>query len=295
MKKTTVHLQNSSNTLIRKSSVSSRLEKESNDQPNELAKVFRAQSNAGFRRPASIAVDPSRDGDKELQRIFGGVDPRDKTAENEDEVDTRPISFKQLKQAFAKEENSGSVSIPKYGSYPRRPDNSGSKFTVRRDSFSSSNGEPENAAPARINKPLPSVQEKRSFVAPAATNFRNGFQEQIRKTSRGTLMPVVKGFKSVVVNEDDEKRNRIAIGDISNGNHLPSQNGLRKTVNVNVEDTNGVPKPPTMPVITGVTLKTTNHNTNQRPKSMSAAEPDNRNQLLESIRNFGTDQLKRVS
>ena len=54
-----------------------------------------------------------------------------------------------------------------------------------------------------------------------------------------------------------------------------------------------VPKPPTMPIITGVTLKSVN----ARPKSsppMTQADP--RDQLLESIRNFGgREKLRSVS
>lgn len=90
-------------------------------------------------------------------------------------------------------------------------------------------------------------------------------------------IPVVKGFK-------------ISIADSKmNNNQTNNCNGLST-----VEDSNRhmqPPKPPTMPVITGVMFK----NANTRPKSMPI-QLNPRDMLLESIRNFGGhEKLKRTS
>ncbi|XP_011706665.1 PREDICTED: uncharacterized protein LOC105461857, partial [Wasmannia auropunctata] len=78
------------------------------------------------------------------------------------------------------------------------------------------------------------------------------------------LMPVVKGFK-------------ISTADSKTNNNQINHNGLSAVDSFkNVQP----PKPPTMPVITGVTLK----NANARPKSIQL---NPRDMLLESIRNFG--------
>ncbi|XP_011880619.1 PREDICTED: uncharacterized protein LOC105569073 isoform X2 [Vollenhovia emeryi] len=89
-------------------------------------------------------------------------------------------------------------------------------------------------------------------------------------------MPVVKGFKIPTVNST---RNNNPI----NHNGLSMVDGFNKNMQSS--------ELPTMPVITGVTLK----NANARPKSMPV-HLDPRDMLLESIRNFGgREKLKNTT
>lgn len=146
---------------------------------------------------------------------------------------------------------------------------------------------------------------------------QNAFQESSTVTPNGTQNIPVKKYTSVV-------------GINSQSNHFRFSNGQGRTNNVTSMRINGpmpvvkgfnvqssqiqskvttvtvkqnelildstkkdarIPKPPTMPVITGVTLKSAN----ARPKSMPV-NVDARDQLLESIRNFGgRDKLRSVS
>lgn len=82
-------------------------------------------------------------------------------------------------------------------------------------------------------------------------------------------MPVVKGFK-------------IPITDSKTNNNQVNRKELSTSENIQP------PKLPTIPVITGVTLKSAN----PKPKSVQL---DSRDTLLESIRNFRREKLKNVS
>lgn len=271
-------------------------------EPNEMTKTFIARTSAaGFKRPASIAVVEN------ISTFAQTMERKEETKMKEEEIDTRPINFKELKEAFGKDHKANSSAlqfVPKYGSLARRSETLTGRFAVRRDSTASSNGV-ESEVPGILNKAENSV-EKRNFVIPANRGIGVGLQQQenLRKTSRGMPMPVVKGFKLPATENEtqihQEKRPsfRVAIGDISNGNHAPNYARKNHTIQVNadtiIKNSTGIPKPPpTMPIITGVTLKSTS--ANSRPKS-AVVELDPRNQLLESIRGFGgKNQLRKVS
>ncbi|XP_046742324.1 mucin-5AC isoform X2 [Diprion similis] len=290
-------------------------------EPNELAKTLITRTTAsGFKRPASIAVFESSvmiSREKETPKrpeIVNGTGNRGESnksfAATESEVDTRPLSFKELKQAFAREKNGSVQPVPRFGSLGRRPDNSMSGTLVRRDNEAENQTSFRNGVNGQRVENKTVASEKKNFVTPATRGigvFQHDVLGTARRTSRGTLMPVVKGFKVVppeeepaALSQDKSHIHRVAIGDISNGNYVPAQNGLRKTVvqikgdSQSNNNSNNIPKPPpTMPVITGVTLKSTN--ANGRPKSMVVAA-DPRNDLLESIRGFGgSGQLRHVS
>ncbi|XP_048516006.1 uncharacterized protein LOC105684187 isoform X2 [Athalia rosae] len=277
----------------------------------------------------------------EEEKVVGAQGRLHNQTPEKDEIDSTPINFKQLKETFGKEQLTNSQSRPNYGTYGRpKSEYNTSGSAVRRDSnVVLSNGESEKVAPvsnystlqristigpARVmsgaentkvhEKPSSiSSQEKRNFVVSTNRLGYNQVSEAtgpggVRRTSRGNLMPVVKGFKVTTLegegaatlpnNKDKQPNNygRVAIGDISNGNYVATHNGLKKTVvQIRGDDfTNGIPKPPpTMPVITGVTLKSTNAN-NSRPKSIGG-QADPRSELLEAIKGFGgTSQLRRV-
>ncbi|XP_046594951.1 mucin-5AC isoform X1 [Neodiprion lecontei] len=305
---------------------SSRSEKESTvdnhdrKEPNELARTLITRTTAsGFKRPASIAVFESSvtiSGEKETQKrpeVVNGTGNQEESnkasAATESEVDTRPLSFKELKQAFAREQNGSVQPVPKFGSLGRRAENSISGTLVRRDNESENQTSFRNEVNGQRGENKTVASEKKNFVTPANRGtavFQHDVLGTARRTSRGTLMPVVKGFKvvpseeePVTLSQDKPHIHRVAIGDISNGNYVAAHNGLRKTVvqikgDNQISNSNNIPKPPpTMPVITGVTLKSTN--ANARPKSMIVAA-DPRNDLLESIRGFGgSGQLRHVS
>ena len=93
------------------------------------------------------------------------------------------------------------------------------------------------------------------------------------------LMPVVKGFKIQVNKPMSESV-------VDSSRAMPVVDVAKKSGSA------VPPPPPTMPVITGVTLK----NSTARPKSLPLSNKDPRDQLLESIRNFGgREKLRNLS
>ena len=146
---------------------------------------------------------------------------------------------------------------------------------------------------------------------------QNGFQDSNTVTSNGTQNVPIKKYTSVVGITSQNNHFRFSNGQVQKNNvtsmringPMPVVKGFNvqpsqiqsKVTTVTVKQTEVVvdsskidtriPKPPTMPVITGVTLKSAN----TRPKSMPV-NADSRDQLLESIRNFGgRDKLRSVS
>ncbi|XP_063987823.1 uncharacterized protein LOC135167983 isoform X2 [Diachasmimorpha longicaudata] len=184
-----------------------------------------------------------------------GVKEPSKIIPNEDDVkiDTRPVNFKELTQAF------GQVNLRSRSKYSQNSQN-------RHSDFFDSRQENDVKETVKISD-WPKVKRYTSVVGINPQMNSNGFKNEIMKNvpSKGNgIMPVVKGFK---------------VQDLQS--ELNSHNSMEKFT---------VPPPPNMPVITGVTLKSSK----PRPKSMNVCQ-EPRDQLLESIRNFGREKLKSVS
>ncbi|XP_036148189.1 LOW QUALITY PROTEIN: uncharacterized protein LOC105832213 [Monomorium pharaonis] len=215
--------------------------------------------------------------------------PREMLKSNENEVDTTPINFKELTKTFSQYPNfkqnpkysDGSSAIPgdvqsnemKKITNSSVKDNNHGWFTraTDQDKFSSKSQVQQNLRVRRFM----SVDVNR-------TNCNLGLQDKIpfrcnvnNAVKINLPMPVVKGFK-------------IPTSDLKTNNNEVNDNGLSTIDDFNKQS----PKPPTMPVITGVTLK----NTKTKPKSIPLVQLNPRDMLLESIRNFGgREKLKSIS
>ncbi|XP_023248557.1 uncharacterized protein LOC106638249 isoform X2 [Copidosoma floridanum] len=188
---------------------------------------------------------------------------------DEPSVDTSSVSFSELTKAFGQEVRMRpkppvTVRAPpqqRHSEYFERD----SVSTPRVNGFADSHVSVASFKHNRTNGPVPAVKRYTSVVG-ITNNNDNDMPSHQQQTSfrfmngqtKTTPAPVTKAF-----------------------------NGLEKN------NTSTVPKPPTMPIITGVTLKSVN----ARPKSsLAMTQQDPRDQLLESIRNFGgREKLKKAA
>ncbi|XP_014483723.1 PREDICTED: uncharacterized protein LOC106749118 isoform X2 [Dinoponera quadriceps] len=243
----------------------------------------------GFKKPSSsnrVLVDSDRRPEEdrpvvtavELKKSF--VEVREPSRNGESEIDTTPVNFKELTKTFGQHVN--------FKPKPKRA-NVNRHFSVdggqpeETDTGVKQNGHAKFARAENENLPYKGLtngtqpsSRLRKFTSVVGVNGQNFGQQNetvvLRSSSNNAKisqpMPVVKGFK-IPVNDAKTTSN----GQV-NQNGLSTVDGPRKNAQP--------PKPPTMPVITGVTLKSAS----ARPKSMPA-EADPRDMLLESIRNFG--------
>jgi len=255
---------------------------------------------SGFKVPTLNQINVSdsiRNEDKpvvmgvELKKVF---QPSKETSKNdENEIDTTPVNFRELTKTFGQHVNlkpkSKRTNINRQASYQEVPDETERIMNIKQNGHAkfpkaSNQNEPSFKVQSVMHDTRQNSRTKRftSIVGLNGTNQNLGSQNEISLRSnvnnsvKINPMPVVKGFKISAV---DPKMN----------NNQTNHNGLSTTDSFN----RGMqpPKLPTMPVITGVTLKSTN----VRPKSMPI-QYDSRDMLLESIRNFGgREKLKRVS
>jgi len=211
-----------------------------------------------------------------------------------DEIDTTPMNFKELTKTFGQYANFKQKS--KHINFNKSSVDHRNAHLNEIERITNSNVKENNHARRATNQNnfslknqsethgvQQSSQVKRftSVMGVNGTNQNLGLQNEmpLRCNINNTIkinppMPVVKGFK--ISTADSKNNNQI------NHNGLSTIDGFNKNVQS--------PKP-TMPVITGVTLK----NVNAKPKSMPI-QLDSRDMLLESIRNFGgREKLKSVS
>ncbi|XP_031789631.1 uncharacterized protein LOC100123943 isoform X3 [Nasonia vitripennis] len=206
-------------------------------------------------------------------------------AERDDEsrVDTTSVNFRELTKAFGQD-----VRL--------RP-----KPPVRN---------PHNRLSEYLERPKPEViaSKQNGFAEPHVTTTT--FNHNLRNTNGP--VPPVKRYTSVVgitnnnntvnnnnVNHIGANNNNNKVHHANGASNFRFTNGSAPKPTVTTAATKGliqkekeytVPKPPTMPIITGVTLKSVN----ARPKSSPPmVQADPRDQLLESIRNFGGRQKLR--
>ncbi|KAH0550740.1 hypothetical protein KQX54_020667 [Cotesia glomerata] len=181
------------------------------------------------------------------------------TDDDDNKIDTRPVNFKELTQAFGKV-NLRSKNNSKYNSVNRYSDIFDGRSSVE----------------AANNK------------NPIKVSAANGPFKPPTVNSNG----LVKKYTSVV----DIDHHLNGQKKFNNNNTITKLNGpatAPKGFKVQANKISQVPPPPTMPIITGVTLKN-NNNCRARPLSMPVGK-DSRDQLLESIRCFGRDKLRNVS
>ncbi|CAL7942205.1 unnamed protein product [Xylocopa violacea] len=237
-------------------------------EPNELAKKLITHTTAsGFRKPVLNKINTSEPKTNNDKPVVTGVELKKGFHENkqdENVIDTTPVNFKELTKAFGQE-----VCLrpkPKRTSAVHRSNSQMENDSTKQNGHVNAdqgltNGYQDNTKPKRFTSIVGiQAQNQNNFT------FRNGIN-----VKGSQPMPVVKGFKITNTQIGGDK------------SHVAKEDPKEKTkVDDTKESFNGIqpPRPPTMPVITGVTLKSA------RPKSMPVqAEP--RDILLESIRNFG--------
>ncbi|XP_076651972.1 uncharacterized protein LOC143358595 isoform X6 [Halictus rubicundus] len=215
-------------------------------EPNELAKKLITHTTAtGFKKPVlnKVHVDP--------KPVVTGVELKKSSADSKQEdvvIDTTPVNFKELTKAFGQD-----VTLrpkPKRNILNRRSDlqlenNFPNCAKVNGSNDHLTNGSQDSLKPKRFTTVVGLQPHNQAPL-------RNGFN-----LKNDQSLPIVKGFK--ISNGDQNNHNK----------ELPRESSVPQP-----------PRPPTMPVITGVTLKSA------RPKSMPV-QVDSRDVLLESIRNFG--------
>lgn len=288
-----------------------KIDSTTNKNSDELARKLITHTTAsGFKKSSSNRVNVSdakrNETDRpvvtgvELKKTF--IEMKEAPKNGENEIDTTPMNFRELTKTFGQHVN--------FKPKPKRAAN------VNRHS-ADCNGvqldETERIADfvgakqnghAKFAKALSNPQSDFSFKCQPSTNgvqqnprakrFTsvvgvNGASQNVGSQNETLLrnnvnsatklnppIPIVKGFK-------------IPVTDFKSSNGQMNHNGLSSIDNATrcVQP----PKPPTMPVITGVTLKSAS----ARPKSMPV-QMDPRDMLLESIRNFGgRERLKSVS
>ncbi|XP_043288845.1 cordon-bleu protein-like 1 isoform X2 [Venturia canescens] len=226
-------------------------------------------------------------------------EPEKRELEDDVRIDTKPVNFRELSKTFGEE-----VCLrakPKRLVQNRHSDYYGTKPDIVQNLPINGQNSVWEAANKNALKHADSTKNHVGNGGTLATNqgtlrrYTSVVGIQSQNNNRGTegfetvpknyvtstkingLMPVVKGFK-------------ISTNEPKIVNSPPGENGvLNKDSTKNISN---VPPPPTMPVITGVTLK----NSSSRPKSVPICNVDPRDQLLESIRNFGgRDRLKSLN
>ncbi|KAG7212499.1 hypothetical protein KM043_012810 [Ampulex compressa] len=252
---------------------------------------------SGFKKPTeskvSVSELKSRVDDRpivtgvELKK--NAIEAEETSKSKESAIDTTPLNFKELTKAFGQDiclrpkpkrlsanrfsdcYNAQSESIQQITDINNKQNGYASSEKIRSQADIVSNNQTITNGDANKTK----LRKFTSIVGIHPSNQNYGEQNgdfSVKNTvnimKSNPLKPVAKGFKTA-----DAKLNGIQI----------SQNGLSSS-----ECPKKVPqppKPPTMPVITGVTLKSAS----ARPKSMPV-QIDPRDVLLESIRNFGGRQ-----
>lgn len=281
------------------------------DSEDELAKKLITHTTAsGFKKPAlnRIGFQESKNGGQieekpivtsvalkktHVERSDSRVEQhQQRDRDDDDRIDRKPVSFKELTKTFGEE-----VCLrtnPKRVLQNRHSDYYGTRSDVLQSFSSARNGQTgllESDAKNAKNHGASNGMQRDSAARPAVKRYTSvvGIQSQNNNgcaiengdtifkshpaTMKNGLMPVVKGFK-IQVGQTETKSNGVSVVENSKRN------------------SNVPPAPPTMPIITGVTLK----NSTARPKSMPVCNADPRDQLLESIRSFGgRDRLKNVN
>ncbi|KAK1123481.1 hypothetical protein K0M31_008188 [Melipona bicolor] len=250
-------------------------------EPNDLTKKLITHTTAtGFKKPVLNKVNSSEPKVTNDRPVVTGVELKKSFLENKQDdsaIDTTPVNFRELTKAFGQD-----VCIwakPKRASTILRSDSQLESDTNKQNGHNLdqclTNGH-QNNVPKRFTSVVGIQGQNQGNLT-----FKNG------TNAKGSQpLPFVKGFKISNAKIDGGQRLESHVNAMKEGSkEIVKEDGTKGLS----KESNGIPKPPTMPVITGVTLKSA------RPKSMPI-QIDQRDILLESIRNFGgRENLKSVS
>ncbi|KAK1123482.1 hypothetical protein K0M31_008188 [Melipona bicolor] len=241
-------------------------------EPNDLTKKLITHTTAtGFKKPVLNKVNSSEPKVTNDRPVVTGVELKKSFLENKQDdsaIDTTPVNFRELTKAFGQD-----VCIwakPKRASTILRSDSQLESDTNKQNGHNLdqclTNGH-QNNVPKRFTSVVGIQGQNQGNLT-----FKNG------TNAKGSQpLPFVKGFKISNAKIDGGQRLESHVNAMKEGSkEIVKEDGTKGLS----KESNGIPKPPTMPVITGVTLKSA------RPKSMPI-QIDQRDILLESIRNFG--------
>lgn len=255
------------------------------EEPDKLNKKFYSTNTvSGFKKPILNKINSSEPKVTNDKPVVTGVELKKNFVENKQDdnvIDTTPVNFKELTKAFGQDV----CHRPK----PKRSNTIQCSNSSLENDCNKHNG--HNSDQTLTNAYQNTIKPRKftSIVGiPAQSQgnnvmFRNGLNMK-----RNQPLPVMKNFNNqsdikIIEGQNHESQTQVLKQGSKEG---IKEDGIKRLPK---ESTNGTPKPPTMPVITGVTLKSA------RPKSMPA-QMDQRDILLESIRNFGgRENLKSVS
>lgn len=242
------------------------------NKPNDLVKKLITHTTAsGFKKSMPNNIIDTNLKVINDKPIVTGVELKKNSPENKQDnnvIDTTPVNFKELTKAFGQD-----VCLR---SKPKQPN------IIQRSEFQQNNCSMQNGHNLnQITNVYQSSLKPKSFTSIAVNPtqnqnnliFRNGIN-----LKGNQLMPVVKGFKFSNLKSEEDQDQKIQVHVIKKDTKIGVKGNDIKEFSK--ESSNDVSRSPTMPVITGVTLKSA------RPKSMPA-QIDQRDILLESIRNFG--------
>ncbi|KOC67950.1 Cordon-bleu protein-like 1 [Habropoda laboriosa] len=234
-------------------------------EPNELAKKLITHTTAsGFKKPVLNKINFLEAKTNSDKPVVTGVELKKSFLENKQVdsiVDTTPMNFKELTKAFGQD-----VCLrqkPKRTNAIQLENDSSKQNGYASPDQCLTNGYQEMSMSKRFTSIVGIQSQSQNNLT-----FRNG-----TNMKGGQPMPVVKNIKLRNAKIDGEQ------------NHMTKEDSTKEVSKESTQPT----RPPTMPVITGVTLKSS------RPKSMPP-QVNRRDILLESIRNFGgRENLKSVS
>ncbi|KAJ8687961.1 hypothetical protein QAD02_023756, partial [Eretmocerus hayati] len=228
---------------------------------------------------------------------------REVKKDDEPSVDTSSVSFKELTKAFG-QANVRMRPKPVLGPRPNvlhrhseyldRPKQSGFS-DLQSSTTSTSCGVNQKQI---LNGSTPSIKRYTSVVGinnninSSSNNSNNGISNNANKVEAGFRFSNPK-------NDVNDQYSNNNVNNVAQHTNFRFANGQPKVPTVPKSFSSGqkdrepvVPRPPTMPIITGVTLKSVSARSKSNPLLI---QQDPRDQLLESIRNFGgRDRLKKA-
>ncbi|XP_043466011.1 myb-like protein P isoform X2 [Leptopilina heterotoma] len=285
-----INTQEITSRTLPKNTINGFKEKETKSESNDFSKKAITQTTiTAFKKPTIINKMNYTDS-TEVKPIVTSVELKKLDKSENHEIETKSIKFEELSKTFGQEvrlrtKPKSSISQNRHSEYFGRNSEIVNNIVNAGNNNNNNNNKQNGYQEANNhvttfngtqNIPIKKYTSVVGINSQSNNNFR--FQNgQLSKNNNVTSMringpmPIVKGFNVLPsqISTVTVKQNESSVVD-------SSKNDAR------------IPKPPTMPIITGVTLKSAN----ARPKSMPV-NIDPRDQLLESIRNFGgRDKLR---
>ncbi|XP_051171957.1 MATH and LRR domain-containing protein PFE0570w isoform X3 [Leptopilina boulardi] len=247
---------------------------------------FNKKTISGFKKPILNKINFA---DSEPKPTVTSVELKksDKETTINHEIESKSIKFEELTKTFGQEvrlrtKPKSSINQNRHSEYFGRNTEIVNNL-VNGNGNNKSNGyqETNNIVTFNGTQNIP-IKKYTSVVGINSQGNNNNFRFQNGQLSKNNVtsmringpMPIVKGFNV----QPSKIQSQVSTVTVKQNEPIVDSS----------KTDSRIPKPPTMPIITGVTLKSAN----ARPKSMPI-NIDPRDQLLESIRNFGgRDKLK---